>query len=69
MSERPAFPGEPIDGRVWHAHRKYPGIDHGCPITWDHNAPESHVCRPHVHDTPHPIDVLRDAGVSFVGDP
>lgn len=63
------FPSAPIDGRQWHSHRQYPGVDHGCPITWDHNTPNTHECHPHVHDKdPHPINILRDAGVSFTGD-
>ncbi|MCR4340533.1 MAG: hypothetical protein NUW01_11700 [Gemmatimonadaceae bacterium] len=63
MSERVVFPGA-IDGRVRHAHRRYPGIDHGCEIDFDHAAP--HECAPHTHEgTGHLIDVGRDAGIVY----
>ena len=69
MSDRLSFPDAPIDGRVWHAHRKYLGIDHGCEITWDHRNHED-CPGPHSHEgVGHMIDILRDAGVTFAGDP
>lgn len=67
MSERIVFPGA-IDGRQWHAHRRYPGVDHGCEMDCNHGA--AHDCVPHAHDTDaHLINILRDLGVSFVGYP
>lgn len=60
---RPRFPDQPIDGRTWHRHHKYEGMDHGCECA-DH--PYGRDCRPHPHEgMGHLIDIGANAGIVY----
>lgn len=59
----------PIDGRDWHSHRRYEGLDHGCEWEGDHGTHErlGGRCQPHPHtaETFHLIDIGLDCGVVY----